>query len=129
MIEGRKLLPWLAAALACAAGALAACGDGGVTPAQTGGGDPARGKLVIVRESCGSCHVIPHIQEATGEVGPPLGDFGQRTVIAGVLPNTPQNLAHWVQSPQSVIPNNAMPDSHMTDAEARDVAAFLETLR
>jgi cytochrome c1 len=62
-------------------------------------------------------------------VGPPLDNIASRTMLAGVLPNTPQNLVHWLQAPQSVVPGNAMPDMELNDHDARDIAAYLETLR
>ena len=46
-------------------------------------------------------------------------------MIAGVLPNTPENLVHWLRSPQAVVPGNAMPDVGLSDAQARDIAAYL----
>jgi cytochrome c len=49
--------------------------------------------------------------------------------IAGRLENTPDNLILWVQNPQHVDPLNAMPDLNLTEAEARDIAAYLYTLR
>ena len=93
------------------------------------GGDPHNGALMIVRASCGTCHVIPGIELATGQVGPPLTHFAQRTIVAGVLANTPDNLTLWIANPQSVVPGNAMPSSGLTDQQARDVAAYLYTLR
>jgi cytochrome c1 len=46
-----------------------------------------------------------------------------------VLRNTPENLVHWVQHPQSVVPGNAMPEMGITEAQARDIASYLYTLR
>ena len=92
------------------------------------GGDAKRGAIVITQASCGGCHVIPGLQQANGMVGPPLDHFARRTMIAGLLPNTPPNLIRWVRSAQTVLPGNAMPDFNFTDAQARDVAAYLYTL-
>jgi cytochrome c1 len=89
------------------------------------GGDPARGEILVGRYSCGACHEMPGVEGADGLVGPPLGTFSRRTMIAGVLPNTPANLVHWLRSPQAVVPGNAMPDVGLSDAQARDVAAYL----
>jgi cytochrome c1 len=50
-------------------------------------------------------------------------------VIAGMLPNTPANLVTWIEYPQSVVPGNAMPNEGLTDAQSRDVAAYLYTLK
>jgi len=93
------------------------------------GGDPARGLAVIQSYDCGSCHTIPGVRGAHGLVGPPLLWFSRRTYIAGELPNTASNLVRWVQSPTSVEPGTAMPVLGLTDQQARDVAAFLYTLR
>jgi cytochrome c1 len=93
------------------------------------GGDAKRGAIVITQASCGGCHAIPGLQQANGMVGPPLDHFARRTMIAGLLPNTPERLIEWVRFPQTVLPGNAMPDSHLSDQQARDVAAYLYTLR
>lgn len=108
--------------------ALAACRTATAPPAP-GAGDPERGAVLMVREACGACHQVPGIQAAQGEVGPPLGGVGRRTIIAGVLPNTADNMARWIRRPQAVFPGNAMPDIAISDQEARDMAAYLETLR
>lgn len=92
------------------------------------GGDPARGRLVILRESCGSCHEIPGISGADGLVGPPLSKFSRRTMIAGELANTPPNLEKWLMTPQAVVPGNAMPDMGLTAQQARDAAAYLYSI-
>jgi cytochrome c1 len=73
--------------------------------------------------------MIPGIYEARGLVGPPLLLFGRRTMIAGELPNSPDNLALWIQHPKSVEPGTAMPDLGLTTDQAQDVAAYLYTLR
>ena len=54
--------------------------------------------------------------------------MAKRAVIAGVLPNTPENLVRWLRAPQEVSPHNAMPDLGLTERDARDIAAFLRTL-
>jgi len=77
---------------------------------------------------CGACHQIPGVVGADGQVGPPLAGFGRRTIIAGVLPNTPANLVRWLRSPQSVKPGDAMPDTGLTAQEAHDAAAYLNRL-
>jgi cytochrome c len=92
------------------------------------GGSADRGRQVMVHYQCGKCHTIPGIRDAHGVFGPPLIAMGSRTVIAGNFPNVPENLVHWVQAPTSMKPKTAMPDLGLTDQQARDVAAYLETL-
>ena len=78
---------------------------------------------------CGSCHTIPGIEGADALVGPPLDRISSRTYVAGVLVNTPENLVRWVKNPPKVDPLTAMPNLHVTDPDARDIASFLATLR
>ena len=93
------------------------------------GGDPAEGQMAIVRHGCGACHVIPGVRQATGRVGPRLNDLRNQVYLAGVLPNTPENLVLWIQHPQEVNPLTAMPDLDITEEEARDIAAYLYRMR
>jgi len=93
------------------------------------GGDSRRGYELIIRAGCGSCHVIPGIRSAQGLVGPPLGGIAKRSYVGGALPNTPINMIAWIQHPQRIDPATAMPDLDLTDAEARDIAMYLYTLK
>ena len=115
-----------AALLLCAAlvPAWAAAGPSWVVA----GGDPQRGARLIQSFGCAACHTVPGIDHARGNVGPALARIGDRTYIAGMLHNTPPNLVRWIRAPQSVVPGNAMPDMGITEAQARDIAAYLYTL-
>lgn len=92
-------------------------------------GNPQRGKEIIQGYGCGSCHTIPGVHDAKGLVGPPLLYFSRRTMIAGELPNTQENLVSWIEHPRQVEPKTAMPDLGLTEDQAYDVAAYLYTLR
>ncbi|HCO02309.1 MAG TPA: cytochrome C [Actinobacteria bacterium] len=100
-----------------------------IPPPEVPGGDPARGVTFIQQYGCGSCHVIPGVNGANGLVGPPLNLFARRGYIAGELPNSGDNLIRWIQHPKDVEPNTAMPDLGVTPTQARDIAAYLFTLR
>lgn len=93
------------------------------------GGDPARGKTAMRTYGCGSCHMIPGVDGARGMVGPPLLHWAKRTMIAGEVPNDPARLITWLTVPQSIEPGTGMPNMGVTDGEARDMAAYLYTLR
>ena len=93
------------------------------------GGDPARGRAQIVAYGCGSCHVIPGVSGASGLVGPPLTQFAHRAFIAGEVPNNSEFLVRWISVPQSIEPGTAMPNLGVSEAQARDIAAYLYTLR
>jgi cytochrome c len=89
------------------------------------GGDVRRGAASIDRFGCGSCHDIPGIGRAQGQVGPALKGIRNRTHIAGVLTNSPENMIHWIRKPRDVDPRTAMPDLGVSEQEARDIVAYL----
>jgi len=89
------------------------------------GGDPDRAPVLLRRYGCGGCHTIPGLSGADGKVAPPLEGLRQRIYIAGKLQNTPENLVRWIVSPQALAPGSAMPQTGISESEARDVAAFL----
>jgi len=93
------------------------------------GGDAAAGRAAVARRPCGGCHEIPGVGGAKGTVGPPLTRFARRAYIAGRLDNTPENLVAWIVDPHAADPRTAMPPMGVPPAEARDIAAFLYTLR
>jgi putative membrane protein len=93
------------------------------------GGDPVRGQLAITKYGCDTCHTIPGIRTARALVGPPLGSVGARVYLAGHLPNTPTNMEQWIQHPRAHEPHTVMPEMGVTDLDARDIAAYLYTLR
>jgi len=105
---------------------ISSCGD---SEAPALGGDPERGKLLLRQFACGSCHSIPGVANAAGKVGPPLEGIAKRVYLAGVLPNTPENMAAFIQEPAAFAPRTAMPDMKVTQEHARDMVAYLYTLK
>jgi cytochrome c2 len=100
-------------------------------PVQQAGesiGNVENGVALIETAGCGSCHIIPGIDNARGLVGPPLNHMSRRSIIAGLLQNTPANMITWLRAPQSIVPGNAMPDLGLTEQQARDITAYLYTL-
>ena len=120
-----------ACACACALFALASCQQAELerkAEAMTGG-SPRRGVEAINRYGCASCHTIPGVPGATALVGPNLQQVASRMYLAGVLPNTLDNMVRWLQHPRDVDPLTAMPNLNVTDADARDIASYLYTLK
>lgn len=105
----------------------AACGS--EQPPREADGDPARGAELISSQGCGSCHRVPGVAGADGRVGPPLDGFAERTYVAGELTNSFDNLVKWIMDPQEIEPGSAMPDLGVDEEQARDLAAYLYTLR
>ena len=91
------------------------------------GGNPYRGEAMFIQYGCGSCHGAKHVRKATGMVGSPLDGIAVRAMIAGKLPNQPDNMVRWIRDPQQVTPGTDMPDLHVSARDARDITAFLYT--
>jgi len=90
-------------------------------------GDPTRAAMITRRYGCGGCHTIPGIPGADGQVGPPLAGLIHRVYIGGVAANSPDHLIQWIVEPRRFSPRSAMPVTGISEAEARDVAAYLYT--
>jgi cytochrome c2 len=82
----------------------------------------------LIAAQCAACHVVPGIATARGQVGPSLAGLARRQVIAGRLPNTPENLRRFLLHPQSVQPGGAMPELGLTPAEAAAITDYLYML-
>jgi cytochrome c2 len=110
---------------------LSACGGREQAAPQTvttPAGDPARGRTLIAQYGCLTCHIVPGVEGPRGRLGPSLADIAKRP-INGRLANTPETMAQWILSPRSLDPTATMPNTRATPEEARDMAAFLLTLR
>lgn len=91
-------------------------------------GDPERGRIAFHQYACTACHVIPGIVGPKAHTGPPLDAMGRRRTIAGVLPNSMENMQRWLRAPHAVSPRTAMPDLGVSPQHAADMAAFLARL-
>jgi cytochrome c2 len=92
------------------------------------GASPERGRVLIEEYGCGACHAVPGVRGAAGRVGPPLDDISARLYIAGVVPNSPDDLVRWIRDPRRIDPGTAMPDLNVSERDARDIAAYLYEL-
>ncbi|WP_137787801.1 c-type cytochrome [Sphingomonas sp. 3P27F8] len=100
-----------------------------VAAEQMTGGNVERGQLALTRYGCTACHDISGVPAARGSVGPALTGIAEHSLLAGKLPNTPDNLVRWIREPQAISPGTGMPDTGVTERDARDIAAYLYTLR
>ena len=63
-------------------------------------------------------------------MGPNLSDFGERhTIGAGALLNDRDHLADWLRDTQKVKPGALMPTLDLSEAQIRDLVAYLEELK
>ena len=105
--------------------AVSACKQPPPTRYQFEPGLREQGRMVIERAGCGACHEIPGIDWPKGRTGPSLTGFDDIGLIAGALPNTPENLARFVRDAPAAKPGSTMPAMPIDPAEARAVAAYL----
>jgi cytochrome c len=127
--QRHRSLVWLVILAASATAPLTACQGDDEPYRSVPGGNVDRGKQQVVAYGCGSCHTIPGIDRAHGLVGPPLNQFARRVYIAGEVPNNARYLVQWIEVPQSIEPGTAMPNLGVTEGQARDIAAYLYTLK
>jgi cytochrome c len=101
---------------------------------RIGGRQPRRwrcraGQAVLAAWGCGTCHTIPGVPRANGLVGPPLAGFATRAYVGGVLTNTPEHVVQWIRDPRAHSLRTAMPNLAVPESDARQMAAYLLTLR
>ncbi len=92
-----------------------------------GGGDAGRGKDLVGTIGCKGCHVVGddgRMRQARGfsyDMAPELTRAGSKL--------DPDWAFAWIKNPRSYRPSARMPNLRLTDQEARDVVAYLMTLR
>ena len=95
--------------------------------AASADGAAVRGRQIFQQFSCINCHSVSGIS-TNGTAGPDLTHLaGRQTLGAGVLDNTPDNLALWLKNPQVIKPGCLMPNFELTGQQAQDLAGFFET--
>jgi cytochrome c len=88
-----------------------------------------QGRELLARYHCGSCHVIPGVPGARGQLAASLQTYGRRSYIAGRIANEPAALARWILDPASVVPGTLMPNMGVPPDDARAMALYLGRLR
>ncbi len=97
----------------------------------------AKGRALFQSKTCFSCHVVRGNSVGGSAAYPDLTHVGARsTIVAGLLQNTPEQLARWISHPDRVKPGNHMwRDGYVKNnisLNADDVAAlvaYLESLK
>ena len=91
------------------------------------GGDAARGKELVGTIGCKGCHVVGddiRMRQARGfsyDIAPELTRAGSKL--------DPDWIFEWIKNPRSFRPTTRMPSLRLTDQEARDIVAYLITLK
>jgi len=99
------------------------------TVADPVGATAQRGAQTFQSNACVACHTIKGTN-ARGTIGPDLTHVGSRkTIAAGVLDNTAENMAAWIKDTQKFKPGNKMVLAPPSDSDIADIVAYLQTLR
>jgi cytochrome c oxidase subunit 2 len=85
----------------------------------------SRGQELFFSQTCIACHTIAGT-DARGTNGPDLTHVGSRqTLAAGLLINTPDNLARWLENPQAIKPGALMPSFKLSQNDVQALVAYL----
>jgi cytochrome c oxidase subunit 2 len=88
-----------------------------------------RGWQLFLANTCVNCHAVSGTT-AAATVGPNLTYLGLRATLgAGVVPNTPEDLARFILNADEVKPGVRMPRFDFTADEIAALVAYLEGLR
>jgi cytochrome c oxidase subunit II len=86
------------------------------------------GAKIFADSPCTTCHMIQGVSK--GYIGPDLTHFGSRTTLAaGVLKNTPEDVAKWIEDPQGIKPGANMPALLLPGPKLNALVAYLESLK
>jgi cytochrome c oxidase subunit 2 len=99
-------------------------------PARTSLDATARhGRDVFEKSACAGCHTVRGTS-ANGTLAPDLTHLMSRqTIAAGVLANTPGNLAAWIRDPHAWKAGVTMPAVPLSDSDLHAVVTWLATLQ
>ncbi len=100
-----------------------------VVPKTPRSGIAAEGAELFQTKACMNCHTI-FGTPAAARIGPNLTHLNNRqTIGAGVLTNSPENLAKWLIDPQKYKQGSLMPNMKLSDSEVKAIVAYLEALK
>lgn len=86
------------------------------------------GEQIFLGSACVYCHTIEGTN-ASGDLGPDLTHVAsRRTLGAGILENTPGNLAGWIIDAQGIKPGNHMPPMGLSGRELQALLAYMAML-
>jgi cytochrome c oxidase subunit 2 len=86
------------------------------------------GRNLFFTQTCVNCHAISGTS-AIANAAPDLTHIAtRRQLAAGVIPNSPDNLALWLRNPQVVKPGCKMPNFGLSDDQVNQLVSYLEGL-
>jgi cytochrome c oxidase subunit 2 len=98
-------------------------------PAPPPASDLARRGASAFASYCAACHAVRG-SGAGGILGPDLTHLmSRKTIAAGLLPNTPGNLAAWIANAQALKPGSRMPSLTLSAPDLHAIVTYLDTLQ
>jgi nitric oxide reductase subunit C len=95
--------------------------DQSSAPSATDRASVERGRQIFYSKyACQTCHIADYKTDK-GYIGPALAEVGSRLTSAWIL--------NYLKDPQKLRPGTIEPDQHISDDDARDLTAFLSTLK
>lgn len=95
-------------------------------PLSASGKLAQQGALLFQQRTCANCHAVDSSTLAPN-IGPNLAHLATReTLGAGVIENTPGNLAAWLRDPDDIKPESLMPNVNLSEDEIAALVAYLE---
>ena len=101
-------------------------------PAELAGADLGKGRQLLETKGCGSCHVFTGVAAVPASALPQMDpkEFERSHKLAPDLRvardrMTPARLVAWLKDPKAVKSDSAMPKNALTDAEVKDLAAYI----
>ena len=96
-------------------------------PTTAGVYSTERAQIMLRQYACDNCHRIEGMVGPITHIGPSLEHWRERKYIAGILPNTHENLVRWIVDPHGVSPHTLMPDLEVIEPHAEHMARYLMT--
>jgi mono/diheme cytochrome c family protein len=94
------------------------------------GADPKRGRRLLEEKACGTCHRFTGVDPLPGAPTTAARETRQAVFLAPDLRHArdrlePSLVVAWLLDPLKVKPGTLMPQTPMSEAEARDIAAYI----
>ncbi|ALC91120.1 cytochrome B [Bacillus sp. FJAT-18017] len=87
----------------------------------------------IFNQSCLSCHAVTpaNTTPEAARMGPNLTNFGDRELVAGILPHDKENLKNWIKNPEKYKPGNKMTGQYgkLDEKQLDQLAEYLMGLK
>ncbi len=100
-----------------------------IEPAAGSAEEAGKAAFLEPGNGCIACHVIDGAG-GVGVIGPNLTHVAERRFLAGgIIENTPENIARWLSSPQTVKPGSRMVlPRQLDDTTIQNIVAYLRSL-